>query len=77
MTNVDTNEPVLSSILEILDPFINISTDRPASNKAAGLRSRYFCRLQLEHKASTFAPDPTHCWRDKHLARPHINKKKK
>jgi hypothetical protein len=32
---------------------VNISTDRPASFKAAGRRSRYFCRLQLEHKAAT------------------------
>jgi len=30
-------------------------TDRPASFKVAGHRSRYFCRLQLEHKAATLA----------------------
>jgi len=59
-----------------LDPFIYINTDSPASYKASGHRSRYFCRLQLEHKASSFALDPTHFSRDKHLARPHINKKK-
>ena len=53
-----------------LGSFININTDRLASYKAAGHRSRYFGRLQLEHKAVT------HCSRDKHLARPHINKKK-
>jgi len=57
---------VLSSILRILDPFINI--DHPASYKAAGHRSRYFCRLQLEHKAAALALDPTHCSHDKHLA---------
>jgi len=66
----------LSSILGILDTFINISTDRPASYKAAGHRSRYFGRLQFEHKTSDLALDPTHCSQDKHLARTHINKKK-
>jgi hypothetical protein len=63
-------------MLVILDPFINFSTDRPASYKAAGRRSRYFGRLQLEHRAATIAPDPTHCSRDKHLGRPHVNRKK-
>jgi len=53
-----------------LDPFININIDLPASYKALGYRSRYFNRLQLEHKAVT------HCSRDKHLALPHINKNK-
>ena len=43
---------------------------RLASYKDAGHRSRYVGRLQLEHKAVT------HCSRDKHLKRPHINKKK-
>jgi hypothetical protein len=37
----------------IVSLFINISTDRPASFKAARHRSRYFCRLQLVHKAAT------------------------
>ena len=32
---------------------ININTDRPASFKAAGQRSRYFCRLRLDHMAAT------------------------
>jgi len=50
--------------------FISTLNGRPASFKAARLRPRYFCRLQLEHKAAT------HCSRDKHLARQHINKKK-
>jgi hypothetical protein len=45
-----------------LDPFININTNRLASYKAAGHRSRYFGRLQLEHKAAT------HCSCNKHLA---------
>jgi len=38
-----------------MDPFLNINihTDRSASFKAAGHRSRYFGRLQLEHKAAT------------------------
>ena len=49
---------------------IRVNTDRQASHKAAGHRSRYFFRLQLEHKAAT------HCSRDKHLARPLINQKK-
>jgi len=48
-----------------------MNTDRPA----AGHRSRYFGRLPLQHKASALALDSTHCSRDKHLARPHINKK--
>ena len=43
----------MSSILGIMDPFININTDSSASYKAAGHRSSYFCRLQLEHKATT------------------------
>ena len=47
-----------------------------ASFKAAGHRSKYFCWLPLEHKASTLALDPTHCSRDKHSARPHVNRKK-
>ena len=34
--------------------FISTLTDRPASFKAVGHRSRYFCR-QLEHKAATLA----------------------
>jgi len=34
------------------------------------------CRPLLEHKASPCAFDPTHCSRNKLLARPHINKKK-
>ena len=38
-------------ILGILDPFIN--TNRPASNLVSGHPSRYFCRLQLDHKAAT------------------------
>jgi len=42
----------------------------PASFKAASYCSRYFCRLQLQHKAATL------CLQDKHLAGPHINKKK-
>ena len=54
----------------IVGLFININTGRPASFKVAGHRSRYSCRLQLEHKAAT------HCSRDKHVARPHINKNK-
>ena len=51
-------------------------TDSPASYEAAGHRSRYFSRLQLEHKVSALSLDPTYCSRDKHLARQHINKKK-
>jgi len=43
----------LSSDLGIFGPFININSDSQASFKAAGHRSRYFCRLQLEHKAAT------------------------
>ena len=66
----------MSSILGILDPFFIINTDSPASFKAAGHRSRYFCRLQLQHKTSALALNPTHCSRNKHLARPDINKKK-
>jgi hypothetical protein len=49
---------VLGLILGILDLFIN--TDRPASYKAAGHRSRYFCKLQLEHMVSALAFDPPH-----------------
>jgi len=60
----------LSSTLGILDPFIYSNADSPASYKAAGHGSRHFCRLKLEHKAAK------HCWRDKHLTRPLINKKK-
>jgi hypothetical protein len=37
---------------------------------------RETCRLLFKHKASPFAFDRTHCSRDKHLARPHVNKKK-
>ena len=65
MNNADTNELYWVAILRILDPFININTDRPASYKAAGNLSQYFGRLQLEHKASARALDPTHCSRDK------------
>jgi hypothetical protein len=54
----------------IVDLFITTLTDRPASFKAAGNRPRYFCRLQLEHKAAT------HCSRDKYLVRPNKKKKK-
>jgi len=43
---------ILSSTLGILDPFIHINIDSPASYKADGHSSRYFCRLQLEHKAA-------------------------
>ena len=32
---------------------ININTDRPTSFTAAPHRSRYFYRLQLEHKGTT------------------------
>jgi hypothetical protein len=67
---------VVSSILRILYPFIYINTDSPAAYKAAGHRSKYFCSLQLEHKASNLTFDPTRCSRDKHLARPHVNKRK-
>jgi len=74
--NADTKWIVLSSTPGILDPFINVNTDSPASYNGAGHCSRYFCRLQLVHKASTLALDPTHCLCDKHLERPHINKKK-
>jgi len=63
-------------ILGILDPFIDINTDRTASYKADGHRSRYFCRRLLKHEASTLALDPTRCSHDKHLARPHTYKKK-
>jgi hypothetical protein len=35
-------------------------TDRPASYKAADHRSRYLCRLQMEHKAPNLAPVTTH-----------------
>ena len=66
----------MSSALGILDPFIYISIDKTPSFKAAGHLSRYFCRLLLKNKASTLALDPTHCSRDKHLERPHVNKKK-
>jgi len=51
-------------------------TDSPASYEAAGHRSRYFSRLQLEHKAATLVLDPTHCSLHKHLARLIMNKKK-
>jgi len=34
---------------------VNINTDLKASYKAAGHRSRYFGRLQLEHKGSALA----------------------
>jgi len=37
----------------IVGLFTNINTERPALYKAGGHRSRYFCRLQLEHKAAT------------------------
>jgi len=36
-----------------LDSFIKINNDRPASYQAAGHRSRYFCRQQLQHRAAT------------------------
>jgi hypothetical protein len=36
----------------IVGLFINVNTNRPASLKAAGHRSRYFCRLQPNHKAA-------------------------
>jgi len=42
------------------DLFINSNTDRPASFKGAGQRWRYFCRLQLEHKASKLALVTSH-----------------
>jgi hypothetical protein len=67
---------VLSFILGVLDPFININTDRPASYNTAGHRSRKFCTLQLEHKGSILALDLLHCSRDKNLARPHTNRNK-
>jgi len=35
--------------------FITTLTDRPASFKAAGHLSRYFCSLQLKHKAVALA----------------------
>jgi len=37
----------------IVGLFINVNTDRPASLKAAGHRSRYLRRLQLDHKAAS------------------------
>jgi len=54
----------------IVGLFININNDRPASFKAAGHCSTYFCRLPPDHKAAK------HFSRDKHLARHHISKKK-
>jgi len=75
----------------IVGPFINISTDSQASIKAAVHRSRYttdcYCstRQLLLHAQQTatgaqgsycYKSQPTHCSCDKHLARPHINKKK-
>jgi len=54
--------------------FVTTLTDRQASFEAARHCSKYFCRLQLAHKAVTLALDPTHCSCDKHLALPHINK---
>jgi hypothetical protein len=58
--------------------FINFNNDLPASFKAAGHLSRYCYRLQLEHKAAAVTQVSPHIagWRDKHIARPHINKKK-
>jgi len=54
---------------------INIINDRPDSFKAAG----HLDILQTATGAQgshCCIHDPTHCSRDKHLARPHINKKK-
>ena len=59
-----------------LEFFSNIDPDRPASYKAAGHHSRWFCRMQQEHRVSTFSFNHTHCSSDKHLGQPHINKKK-
>ena len=61
----------------IVGLFITTLTDRPASLKAAGHRSRYFCRLQRVHKAATLALVTPHIARAINtLARPLINKKK-
>jgi len=46
-----------------LGSFTNIYTDSPASYKAVRHRSRYFCGLQLEHKA------PTITYINPHIAR--------
>jgi hypothetical protein len=56
----------------ILDPFINIDTDRPASYKVAGHRSIYFGRLQLEHKAATVALLNPHIARAINIQRDHL-----
>ena len=66
---------ILSSIVGL---FITTLTDCLASFKAAGHRpeSRYFCRLQLGHNAATVTYVNPSTARDKHLARPLINKKK-
>jgi len=66
---------VLGSTPGILDPFVTLIVQ--PSYKPAGHRSRYFYRLLLVHKASTLAHDPTHCSRDNHLKRRHINKQTK
>ena len=56
---------------------ININTDRPASFKAAGLHSRHSADSNCStRQLSLDTRDPTHCSCDKHLARPHTNKKK-
>jgi hypothetical protein len=62
----------------IVGLFFTTLSDRPASFKAARHLSIYFRRLQPEHKAASYScnRDPTHCSRDKHFARPHMNKKK-
>jgi len=54
-------------------PLLTITLIVHLHNKAAGHRSIYFGRLQLEHKVSALALDPTHCSRDKHFAWPHIH----
>jgi len=52
-------------------------TDRPASFSVAQSLFEIHRRLQLQHKAATVnTRQSTHCSRDKHLARPDINKKK-
>ena len=64
---------VWSSVPGILDPFTN--NNRPASYKAAGHRSRDL-QTALGTQIVSCRIGPTHCSRDKHLAWPHINKKK-
>jgi len=68
----------LSSTAGILDPFISVNIDSPASFRAAG-ESSFEIILQTaagSQGSYCYTCQPTHCSRDKHLARSLINKKK-